>query len=98
MEVAYLPQYWANGLAALKDLIDLQAALYGYCRLEKLYFNAAKLLTYQGFTTMVGRSTSGYFFQFADDWNFVKDKYATSFCRAYHFGLIFSVVLSFKID
>ena len=45
MEIAYLPQSWADGLLALKDLVDLQAAIYGYCRLEKLYFNAAQMLT-----------------------------------------------------
>ena len=98
MEFAYIPEFWGNALLTLKDLVDIQAAIYGYCDLEKLYYNAAKMLTHQGFTTMVGRTTSGYFFQFAEDWAYVTNKYLNSFCRAYHLGLIFSVIFSFKIN
>ena len=82
----------------MKDMIDLQSAIYGYCNLEQLYNNIQFMFTKQGFTTLVGRVASGWFFQFTSDWGYVTNPYLDSFCRAYHLGLIFSVIFNFKIQ
>ena len=97
LQYLYNPVNWGQGLLVLKDMIDLQASIYGYCDSEKLYNRLAEILSDEGLAQLTSRSLMGIMFEFTDPWMYVREPTLNSFCRAYHTAKIFSVLLNFRI-
>ena len=97
MQYLYNPSNWGQGLLALKDMIDLQASIYGYCGSDQLYNRLAEFFSNEGLAQLASRSVFGFIFEFSDHWMYVRESELNTFCRAYHSAKIFSVVLNFRI-
>ena len=93
----YNPVNWGQGLLVLKDMIDLQASIYGYCGSEQLYNRLAEVLSDEGLAQLMSRYLFGVMIESTDHLTYVLDPNMNSFCRAYHTAKIFSVLLNFRI-
>ena len=81
----------------MKDMIDLQASIYGYCGSEQLYNRLAEIFSDEGLAQLASRSVFGVLFELPNHWIYVRDGDLNTFCRAYHSAKIFSVLLNFRI-
>ena len=81
----------------MKDMIDLQASIYGYCGLEQLYNRMTEVFSSEGMAQLASRSVFGVIFELPTHYKYVRDPDMNTFCRAYHSAKMFSVILNFRI-
>jgi len=88
---------WGTGLLIIKDTIDLQASIYGYCGLDQLYNRIAELFSDEGQAQLASRLLFTVMIDFSLHWTYIRDGEMNTFCRAYHSAKLFSAMLNFKI-
>jgi hypothetical protein len=82
----------------IKDMIDLQASIYGFCGSETLFNSLSKTFSDEGLTQLASRSVLGVLFDFSDHLFYVRNPEMNSFCRAYHTAKIFNSLFNFGIS
>lgn len=55
----------------IKDMVDIQSSIYGYCTLESLYNSFAVVLSDEGLAQLVGRTFFGTIYEFPADIHYV---------------------------
>jgi hypothetical protein len=83
----------------IKDFIDLQASIYGFCGIESLYQSLGDILaSKQGLSQFSGRLSTAMLTVIPAEWPYISDPALNTFCRAYHSAKVFSDIFMYQIQ